>query len=530
MKTCIYCGSENEDSQKVCAVCGSEMPVTESKPEKKGFFGKKQKSGSAEKKHCPNCLSENDAGAQVCAICGSMLSAGGSSESQGSACPVCGAWAAPGDSVCASCGSTLTDMGGNGGGKQKFTLSAPVKWIAAGVAAVAMTVAVVLMVLNSGPRQVAQAAENMGSAFSRQLQQMPTLTAFINNQAALSDADQFRATVDLSGANLELVGHVNYDSRNKALDGYVAYENDPENVDLEFDFSSDNRDFCLSADRLTADIYGFALKDFSRVPLAKLLPLPTDEEGGLILFPSGDLDEQMEDRLGDSWKKFRDSIEVDEINERQMSVGGVVQNVRAFEITWDTNAALSVMGGLLGRGESFLSGFAGFFSAMEPDCRIYMNEDDILVAADFVLAGNKCTIEFSGTENIWESCRLTSIAMGGVEGAVTGYLTSGRNGIDARIQWQDKMEYYFNYQDATGKFELGAARNGTVWYVDGSITSRNGGAGITCQGYWGDLGLVSVGFQMEPLTEKPRQLADKYVDLTDMNISDWQRLLIELSN
>ena len=334
MKTCIYCGSENEDSQQVCAVCGSEMPVTESKPEKKSFFGKKNKSGSSGKKQCPNCLSENDAGAEVCGICGSILSAGGASGGQGSVCPICGTVTSAGETVCASCGSVLPDMGSTiGGGKQKFTISAPVKWIAAGVMAVAMTVGVVLMVLNSGSRQVAQAAENMGSAFSRQLQQMPTLSAFVNNQAALSNADQFRATVDLSGANLELVGHVNYDSKNKAMDGYVAYENDSEDVDLEFDFSSDDRKFYLSADRLTADIYGFALKDFSKVPLAKLLPLPTDEEGGLIVFPSGDLDEQMENRLGDSWKKFKESIEVNEINERQMSVGGKVQDVRAFEIT-----------------------------------------------------------------------------------------------------------------------------------------------------------------------------------------------------
>ncbi|HEX5221496.1 MAG TPA: zinc ribbon domain-containing protein [Verrucomicrobiae bacterium] len=64
MKTCSYCGKDNEASRQHCFECGTELStVDEVKPAV----------GIVHARHCAFCNTQNPAGSEVCSICGNDL-------------------------------------------------------------------------------------------------------------------------------------------------------------------------------------------------------------------------------------------------------------------------------------------------------------------------------------------------------------------------------------------------------------------------------------------------------------------------
>lgn len=503
MKTCMYCGSEQDDQEKVCSVCGSELPHMEEEPaenrKKRSWFGKKTQESIPEIWTCTGCGAEYSDRQDCCGICGSPLE--------------------------------RTDVYADlNTGKKSVWKSPVIKWVAAGLAVLGIAGGAAVAVLNSDEAQVNRSGSKLGSSLTQQVQQMTNLEALTRHLENLTKSGKYTAVIRVDTQDADGEGTLHYDVKDEIMDGTLAYSSLSGGVDLEFDFSSDNEKFMLASDRLTADIYGFTLEEFSKTPLAGILPLPVDEEGKPDLFQETDFAQQMRNRFGTAWDKLIQSVEYKEINERQMTIGDKTMQVRAFEITWNTDAALNLAGAVIGKSEGFLSGFAGLFSAMDPDCRIYINEDHEIVAVDFVTAGNKCLIEFAGEENPWQKCIVSSQAMGGGAGIVSGFLNADDAGIEMQLRWMEHAHYSFRYDDASGEFVLDAGTKEKVWRLAGTATSENGSAGVECRGVWGDLGEISISLTLEPLEGKPQHLASHYVDLMDMGSGDWQRLMIELSN
>lgn len=385
----------------------------------------------------------------------------------------------------------------------------------------------------STSRQVTSALSRNEEAIVEQIEQLPNLTAYAENFAELNDGGKYTISADITTSSLVLDGIMHYDRKGEALSGSLGYAD--ESYDVQFDFASDDKEFTVSADRLTADIYGFKLKEFakmySKTPLAAILPITNgNDEPNLDFFAKLDFAESMEEKYGDAWKNFKKSLDYEELNERRMEIGGQSVEVQAYEITWDTSAATKLVSAILGKDESFLDGLTNIFAQMEPDCRFYVDDNGYVVAVDFVAAGNKCVLTFEGTENIWDVCTLTSQSISGGEGAISGFLVIEGRTVSAEIQWDGVMEYALDYNDTTGAFALEADVGGTEWYLDGTLTSTDGGAQLRCGGYLPTYGRVDVRLNMDELQQKPELMSDKYVDLMDMDLSNWQRLLIDINN
>ena len=456
-------------------------------------------------------------------------------------CNYCGTANDDSRSLCESCGGLLPEPVETGETKKKSGLSGlklkpgAVKLIAGALAALTVVGGGAAMLLGGTSRQVTNALEQNQEAITEEISQLPQLAAVQDNYDALNDDGKYTVYADITTDHLVLAGGMNYDRRDKALAGSVAYANPEQDLDVKFDFASDNRDFTLAADRYTADIYGFKLKEFaefySKTPLALLLPLTNSgEEPNLEFFKKMDFAEAMEEKYGEAWKNFKKSLSYEELNERDMEIGGRMVPVRAYEITWDTAAASRLISAMLGQEEGFLDDLISMFKVMEPDCRFYVDENGFVVAADFVTAGNKCTVKFEGTDNIWNQCTLSSLSIAGGEGAISGHLVIDDGVVSGEIEWDNVMHYALDYDDADGSFAMRGWAGGTEWYLDGAVTAVGGGAQLRVGGYLPQHGRVDVRLELNPLEQAPELMDDKYVDLMDMDASNWQRLLIDINN
>ncbi len=457
-------------------------------------------------------------------------------------CNYCGTANDDSRSLCTSCGGLLPEVEATPVKKKKKGLSGlnlksgTVKLVAGVLAAVTVVGGGAYAVFGGTSRQVTNALAQNQEAITEELSRLPQLAAVGENYEALNDGGQFTLRADISTDVLALTGTMDYDRKDKAMAGSVVYDNDEQELDVKFDFASDNKEFTLAADRYTADVYGFKLKEFaefySKTPLALFFPLTNSGgEPNIQFFKKMDFAEAMEEKYGDAWKNFKKSLGYEELNERQMEIAGQMIDVRAYEITWDSFAARRLIATMLGQEEEgLLDHLIELFKIMEPDCRFYVNEAGFVVAADFVSAGNKCTVKFEGEDNIWNKCTLSSLSIAGGDGAISGFLTMEDGVVEAEFAWDGKAVYALDYNDNDGSFTMQAWTGSTEWYLDGAVTAKNGGSQLQVGGWLPEHGRVDVTMEMNPLEREPELMDDKYVDLMDMDASNWQRLLIDINN
>lgn len=453
-------------------------------------------------------------------------------------CKYCGTLNEDSDGLCKSCGGLLPSKKTKPVSVKNALASNPTvrKVVLAVLAGVVAVGAGVTVLAGGASRRVENALAQNREAIVEAASALPELAGARDHFTALNDGGRFTVKMDITADTMSVDGSMDYDRKEKALAGTVAYANVEKELDVKFDFASDNREFVLAADRYTDDLYGFKLKEFaafySKTPLALLFPLDkTQKEPNIEFFRKVDFAENMEKKYGDAWKNFRKSLDYEELNERDMEIAGEMIPVRAYEITWDSKAATRLVSAILGQEkEGLLDDLIGLFKFMEPDCRFYVNEEGYIVAVDFVVSGNKCTIKFEGEDNVWERCNLSSLSIAGGEGAISGYLIIEDGVVDGKFELNQSMCYELHYTDSTGAFSMSAVTEKTSWHLDGAITSHNGGSQLRMGGYLPNHGRVDVTVELNPLENEPELIDDKYVDLMDMKASNWQRLLIDINN
>lgn len=531
MKKCSYCGTENSDEAQVCTYCFTVLPDAPTEPPEKktgkgrfsfGKKGKQEKEEAPAEKKCPICGTVNSGTAKFCIACSSELPSEGEKTERVAkpVCPVCFTENEPGCVSCVSCGAALelskTKTSGTKGGMK-------LAWIGAGIAAVALTVGGVSMILGNATTKVARAANQLGEAVTEQVSQMSNLNGFAENFTALHEGGEFTLILDVDTEDTEAAGTVNYDRSEKVLAGTVEYSSESDNVDGTVEFSVDNREIMLRLQG-SQDIYGCDVDEYSKTKLAGLIPVSTETLENL--FRKTKPTEEVEDRVGDAWKAFLDTVETDETNEREING----QWCNAYEICWDTDAAIGVVNSLFGWEGSVLNAASGVLKHLDPDFQIYVNEDDRIVQADFMVGTDKCVIDFADSGNPLSSCVLTSQASGGGPGVMSGYLVSDSEQIQLLIDWTDVLYLDCTYDDSSGAFTLDVDLLGIVWDLEGKVTSRNGSAIVEVSGWLPETGAVELRIGLDDLAEAPGMLSGsgKYEDLLEEK--NWKRLYNELSN
>lgn len=454
-------------------------------------------------------------------------------------CSYCGNANDDSRNVCEVCGALLPETKAAAKMKKKgLNLNLKpraVKAIAGTLAAVTVAGGGAYALMGGTSRQVAQAIDKNQTAITEEISQLPQLNAAVEHLEELNDGGAFTVRADITTDAAALSGNMDYDRKDKALAGSLVYENVEQELDVKFDFASDNKEFTLAADRYTADIYGFKLTEFaefySKTPLALFFPLTNkDDEPNVEFFKKMDFEKAMEEKYGESWKNFRKSLSYEELNPRDMEIGGAMVNVRAYEITWDTSAASRLISAMLGQEEGLLDDFIELFKFLEPDCRFYVNDEGYVAAVDFVAAGNKCVLKFEGEENPWDRCTLSSLSIAGGEGAISGQSVLENGNVSVEFCWDGEAVFRLDYEDSTGSFDMEAVTGTAEWYLEGALTAAEGGTQLTLGGRLPEHGRVDVTLELVPLEKEPELMDDRYVDLMDMDASNWQRLLIDINN
>lgn len=461
-------------------------------------------------------------------------------------CNICGAPNLDTDLVCKECGSPLPIQNvkkrknkaskPKDAAKKGFRLSGKALAVFAGAAAVIGAIAVGVVLHRDSPAKVLGGALSKNErAVLEQIERLDNLNGFLDNAAELNDQGDFVLTANIETNVMDLVGSVDYSRSERVMAGTLSYENQKQDLDLKFDFSADHKNFTLASDRLTADIYGFKLKEFAKkfhkTPIAKLLPIvEKGEEPNLDLFKKQTGAKTMKQKYGDVWKDFVKTVRYKEINERVMQIGSRDVNCSAYEVSWDTKAATRLLNAMLGTESGILSGMSGFFAKIDPDCRIYMDENGYIVAADCVLAGNTCTLTVVDEADGCLKYLLRSENLTAGEGDIWGELEITEDSIRGDLNWNGVMDVDVIYTDQTGEFRFKADLLGVPWDVAGKITSATGGAQLTVGGYVPEHGDISLCLEQNPMTNKPEMMSDKYVDLFESDLRMWERLLIDINN
>ena len=460
-------------------------------------------------------------------------------------CKMCGASNLDTDLQCRECGSALPPKDLRRKKKEKkmtrtaqprFRLSGKSLVIFLGAVAVVAAIAAGVLFFSGGAANAAEdALNNNKDAILEKIDRLENLTGFLDNAEALNEQGDFALSGEIKTNVLDLTGSLDYSRTNRVLDGMLAYDNLDQNLDLQFDFSADTKIFTLTSDRLTSNVYGFKLTDFAKkfdqTPIAKLLPIvDTGEEPDMDFFKKWSSDKAIQQKYGKVWKNFKKTLRYKELNERVMQIGSRQVNCRAFKIAWDKDAATQLISTILGTDRGALSGLNTVIEKLQPDCWIYTDETGYVVAADCVVAGNKCILTFEGESDRWEKCVLRSENISAGDGDIWGELRITSDEIRGDLNWNGLMDLHVDYLDQTGAFDFEATLLGLPWEIEGEIASKGGGAQLTVGGYVPEHGNVSLHLEQNPLVSKPEMLSDKYVDLFGKDLRIWERLLIDINN
>ncbi len=517
MKQCINCGAELEEQVEFCAICGAEQPGmdTGARKKKRFFsFGKEQ-----EESHREAEPAERD----VCPICGMETTA----------------------RVCPGCGTPL-------GPQESTTRTGGKKWatrVACGLAAVGLTAAAGMELLGLWLSPMGASVEQLGKELPGQLEQMSTLTAYRENRRELLEAGEFTLEVDLDTGDRSLCGTVAYDRGAETLAGELEWRDESRGIDTIVTFSADDKVVMFRFPE-SPDTYGCKLKEFADSDLAGLLPVKLGPELLEELFRKPDPEKENKE-LSRAVRNFLRSVEREEISPSQDHPG-----LRAYQIHWDGDDLKALLGQVeeeATQGSEYLRGVSGtavnltgdagrllaqFVAGyLEQDCRLYVNGENRLGAADFTvkpllgLGGDIITLNIADPEHPWQAMELTS-RKGSTQGMLAMNADGAELGLEIRMGADLALDVGGKFDNSTGAFfltmELGELHGG----IQGMLDSADGRAKLTLAG--DRLGMpgmgLTLGYAPTPDGAAPEMISDngKFVDVTDR--SNWDRMYLYLTS
>lgn len=455
-------------------------------------------------KYCPGCGMENDDMAVSCSMCGTMLPSSGMT------------------------GSKVGKRGGSGGGNGKKLL------LIGGCAVLAVGLVAALIVLVSGifpGNALENASQKTLESFSEQIGKQNGVAAYTD--AVQDHLDDGEYTMNLTyGSNGFTIGlDCDYSRKSKLMSGSIDYHDEAQLLDLSFDYSLKKDTFQFAYPAVMEDVYGFSLKKIGKKldnsAILSMLQVELPEIGDLDFFKKTDMQDFLNQQSEGGLEKLKESVEITYLDERTLELSGRTEKCKMYQVTWSATAMDSLLKSLGGDGPmSELAGFVKeYLPEIEPDCRCYVNSDGYLVAIDMVSMGNKYVFLLQGTQNPWDKFTLEVTSLYGESKVYNGGLYSGDSGIQLYLRNEDEIFLGIEYDD-NGDFSVYTEKHGTMLQGNIDVTATGAALDLTLNSE--QIGPQHLQYSLSELEQTPQQLSKYYVDLLDMNLSDWQRLLLDL--
>ena len=481
MKICPICGCTNKDSRKTCTACGNPLSGNAADPNS-AYTASGYTTGS-------------DYGTNSGYNTGTGYGANGGYNTD------------PGQT-----GGYAPQTGGSGTKKSGNT----VKILLIALGAVLLIAAAVLLFTVFSPKAA------LYSAGKTTLRRLPDAIESKSDLVLTSSVIQQKISDGKLSAELEwdndyfyLFTDFDYSRPKKLLSGSAQLREDTYGLDVDVAYSIQKTTFEVRFSDTSLNVYGCDLEDLSEKLSSSSSKLPIN----LFKNTSGLSVSQAKKNL----QAFIKAVEVEKKGKTTVYINNTAQNCKVYELTWSEKSAekltKSLNGGISALGSKLLS----IFSKIEPELTCYVNGSGEIVCVDFVYAANRCSLYLKGTDNPWDSMDLTVKTAGGSEYTYSGGIVRENDTMRISLTYGTDRLFELDYDTDSGTFVLNVREEEIL---QGKFLSD--GKTYTAAVYDdGELGTVQL--TVSRLKADPERLAKKYIDILDMSLTEWQKLILDVA-
>lgn len=395
--------------------------------------------------------------------------------------------------------------------------------LAAGAVALA---AVIFLVVTSifGTSALGIAAENSVSALNDQLSGHTNMFSYLEDMEFLSAKSDCHILLGIQTPDVALSLDTDYAGSKKLFNGSVEFQHLHEDFRMGADFHGNKKELRIFGSDLV-DTYGFKYSDFEKKynssHLRKVLGLPSAESLRLAPFRSFDLKDFLKEQGGSSWDAFEETLEIEKYDTRELTLGSRTEECTIYRVQWDAKKAEKMLKTITRNTLGFLPDFIPeLVNKLAPDVRLFVDSNDCLVGVDFTFLNSIYTFLLEGVNNPWEQATLTITSAGGEPIRYSGGVVPDADGVRIELKAQNETVYAIYYNNSTGAYSIvspkGELSNG-IYRADDT--------GFHLESNFYNFSYV---ISVSDLTRMPERSDDKYVDLMDLNLSEFNRLITDV--
>lgn len=443
-------------------------------------------------------------------------------------CSNCGAKNLNDANYCISCDCELPDdeTGGN-----RHPLNGKIKWLVLGAALLCLIVFAYNR-LFTPEKQVKDAVTSSSDAVAEEILTLDSISGFLETMEQISEDGKYTMSLGMVSTDQDVSWSMDYDRKEKNIAGQIDYRAPAGAGSVDLRFYVDNQDVRISAPQIVDDIYGFDLdvfsKKYDKSILRSILGLPSAKKLKLDLYKPFKWDKVLKLNAGDSWTDFTSTIDVELFSQREIMLGGEGVACTVYKVTWSAAAADKLLRTISGGGILTLPiDLITLLPNMEPDCRLYVDGEGKWVGGDMILGDSKYILLLEGKQNVWDNVTLEIQPMVGENRKYAGGLTVKNDKLSLTLRDANEVFLNVSYDDVTGAF---SARTKAGTLLAGSVTSKNGRNHLTIDGTLAGVEKLTFDLKVGTLTGEVETLSGKYVDLMNMSLKEWERIIIEVKN
>jgi len=444
-------------------------------------------------------------------------------------CPQCGCENDDFSSQCTNCGAELgtTEAPGR---KKRNRGSGKFLKIFAAVAAVGVLGGGIFAGFKLlGGNSLSRAYRRTAIAVAEEANQQKGVSAVTGLLEKYENRGKYTLEIGYQNSAMSADLSCNYSRMARLMDGELRYTDTQKALGLDYSVKNDVIQFTVPG--VMQDIYGFSVKKLGtkldKSPISKLLPIDFSALSDMNFFQKTSAAKSLNKLTKGKLDILKDSVKIQYLDKRTLSLGGESQTCKMYQVTWNEQAVNALLESL--ETNPILGKLVGFLKDIVPridgDCRCYINKDGYLVGIDLVSLGSKYFFTMEGEKNPWDKFSLTITSLSGESREYTGGLFHTDTGMQLYLKNQEELFFGLDYT-TDGTFSVYTDKHGTIAY--GTMLASVNRLDLELNLDSAAIGPQKLTCTLSELQDSPEKLAKYYVDLLDMDLADWQRMLLDL--
>ena len=445
-------------------------------------------------------------------------------------CVFCGATNDDSAEVCSVCGGALPDSGYSSGGTgRKRSGSGSKVWLIV-LGAVLACAAVVLLIFALSPRlSLAQSSKETFQLLPRAIEAKSDVV-FSKKLAKKVTDGKFSAQLEWSDSTAKVATDFAYSRPGKIISGTAHITDSQSNLNLSLRYSVDKNIVEVSFAENGLNVYGFKRKELAEKydkSMVNTLASSMPESSGLSVLQKQPPASDFRTQFKKTCNAFLKSVEVERLGKTTIYINDAARSCKAYKLKWNEEAAKKFTDYLSSNGISTVLSekLVPIISKIEPECICYVDKNGKLAGLDFVYIGQQCSFVLAGESNPWDSFILNVGSVYGGTVTYSGGIVRDGNMLYISLENGTDVLFQLNYNISTGEYVLNTKNYCEL--LRGQFLSSSGK--FTFAAYFDDAGETGcLKLTVSELDAKPERLSKKYIDILDMSLSDWQRLLLDI--